>query len=173
MGLAGQGQEVRDNFTAERQQPGLYLIPAVRPGFVKVKPEVGIIHLSSVVNNNNSQPEHDPQTTRKALGLLFEQVWLGIANEARFPQQRSLLAVGIEVPGEPVGLDEAVEEGVEMVEGETAVHPALCPSRGVVAGLRVVVLSPGQVLRVLPEVSNVTQSVRSSICYVYRLEVAG
>ena len=48
-----------------------------------------------------------------------------------------------------------------MVEGETAVHAPLRPARGVVGAVRVVVLGPGQVLRVLPGVIRVTSVVRS------------
>ena len=48
-----------------------------------------------------------------------------------------------------------------MVEGETAVHAPLRPARGVVGAIHVVVLGPGQVLRVLPEVIQVTSAVRS------------
>ena len=68
MGLAGQGEEVGDDLGAEREQLGLNLSPAVRPGLVKV------------------EPEHDPQTAGEALCFLFEQVWLGIPNKARLPQ---------------------------------------------------------------------------------------
>ena len=48
-----------------------------------------------------------------------------------------------------------------MVEGETAVHAPLRPARGVVGAVRVVVLGPGKVLRVLPAVIRVIPAVRS------------
>ena len=60
-----------------------------------------------------------------------------------------------------MSLNQTVEEGVKVVEGETAVHAPLRPARGVVGAVHVVVLGPGQVLRVLPEVIQVTSAVRS------------
>ena len=116
-------------------------------------------------------PEHDPQTAGQALSFLFQQVWLRIPNEARLPEQSPLLAVGVEVPGEPVGLNEAVEEGVEVVEGETGQHAPLSPGRRVPGSGRVGVLGPGKELRVFPDTERIEEVRREG--HSYRLEVAG
>lgn len=36
-----------------------------------------------------------------------------------------MLRVGVEVLGKPVGLEEAVQEGVEVMEGEEGIHPSI------------------------------------------------
>ena len=125
MSLAGQGEEVGNDLRAEREQFGLDLSPTVRSGLVKVK------------------LEHDPQAARQALSFLFEQVWLGVPNKARLPQQSSLLVVCIEVPCKSVSLDQTVEESGEVVEGERAVHPPVSSLRLSLPSVEVVVLSPG------------------------------
>ena len=70
-----------------------------------------------------------------------------------------------------MGLNEAVQEGVEVVEGETAVHPTVCSAWRAVPQFSVGVLGPGQVLCILPEVLRVIS--QSDSCNSYRLEVAG
>ena len=72
-----------------------------------------------------------------------------------------------------MSLNQTVEEGVEVVEGETAVHAPLRPARGVVGAVHVVVLGPGQVLRVLPVVIRVIFLQSDYRRQTYRLEVAG
>ena len=72
-----------------------------------------------------------------------------------------------------MSLNQTVEEGVKVVEGETAVHAPLRPARGVVGAVRVVVLGPGQVLRVLPVVIRVIFLQSDYRRQTYRLEVAG
>ena len=95
-------------------------------------------------------PEHDSETARQALCFLFQKIRLGIANESTLPQHCSLLTVSVEVPRESVSLDQTVEQRVEVMQGQAGVHAPLLPPLTHLAGVDVVVLRPGQGLRVLP-----------------------
>lgn len=71
--------------------------PTIRSWFVKVK------------------SEHDSETTRQTLCLLFQQIRLGVTNEPTLPQDSSLFTVRIEVSGKSMSLDQTIQQRVEMV----------------------------------------------------------
>ena len=69
---------------------------------------------------------------------------MGMGTE-RYPQSQELTY------HIPVGLDEAVQQGVKVMQGQTRVHSPVLLHSGDRLGLNIVILGPRKILCILPK----------------------